>query len=255
MILRLEENGPTGARTIYDSKTGMAYIIEPNTPMAGKNRRAIRKVKKEAKKTKKMAKVQGKANRVVNREQKKTERKANKREVKVQKQNKKLIKVKGKQDIIRSRQQSKIDKYAEGTMSPEFEPQQVDALPNETYENTPGGDYMVDSEMYYPDPEYVDTDYEEVTDDEQLEDGLSFGFIPGLIKGAANLITKATDSKAGQAVSKVAGDAKELQKLRVENAALKGQQSSLQTQRWIFAAGGTAAGLAIGYFVGKKRRG
>jgi len=261
MILRLEDNGPTGARTIYNAKTGIAYIIEPNTPMAGKNRKAIKKVKKEAKKAKKIAKVQGKAQRAVNKQTAKTKRqstvqlkKQTRKDVGVEKQNKRMIRVKGRQNIIKTRQQSKMDKFApEDTYSSTFEPEQVDSLPNETYDNTPGADYMVDSEMYYPDPEYVDTDYEEVTDDEQLEDGLSFGFIPGLIKGAANLITKATESKAGQAVGKVAADAKELQRLRVENAALKGQQSSLLTQRWIFAAGGTATGLAVGYFIGKKK--
>lgn len=255
MRLQLADNGTSQGVTIYHAQTGQPMLLAS---------KATRKAKKESKKKVKIARIEAKTNkkvaradnrtaRKVNRQVSKTQRQATKqlkkqtrKEVGAERQNKRKLRVVGRQEIIKARQQSKIDKFTSASQNPEFDPSQ-DQIPQEIYNDTEGGEYMVSQEDYNQDEETPEDYYDEY-EEEELQDGLSFG-IPSLITGALNLINKASNSGAGQAVRKVAASSQELQRLRLENKDLQNKVSSLNTKLWVVAGASVGGGLLLGYAV------
>lgn len=259
MRLQLSD-GPAQGAVIYNSVTG-----EPVQLLASK---ATRKAKKEAKKEVKMARIDNKKARKVNRQTSKTQRQTTKqvkkqtrRDVGVERQNKNMLKVKGREEVNRTRQQAKIDKHQSksdkinsGSDSSDNTDSNIDpnqnAMPNDVYNDVPGGDYMTPDtdESYYPESDTVDTDYQEVTYDQPMEDGI-WGT---LIKGAGQIIQKVSSSQAGQAVQNVATAQQQINQLRVVNSDLKNQVAAAKNKSLLYAGAGFLGGAVTGYVIAKS---
>jgi len=270
-----DNNSNNGIVRITNRNTGQSLMV----PLEGRKERKARKKarkqvkakKREGRQTRRMARAEGKTARVQQRQESKTQRQATKQEkrqrradVGVEKQEKRMIRVKGKQDIIRARQEQKLEKIR-GARSDNFEPTESDSIPDSMYEETPGGDYMVDQvdQMDLPDESaemYVDTEQypteeeieeyeaEEVFPEEELSD-LSLPFLAPLIKG----VGKITGSKAGQAVSKYSSDRRELQRLKIENVQLQKDLQSKKTTTLIVGGVTLIAGATLGYLISKRK--
>lgn len=277
MMLQLADRGAPGVKRIYDLRGNCI-----NVPLASK---ASRKAKKEVKTAKKQAKVAKKQAKVV-KKQEKAKRIVNKAQAKTANQQVKLV---GKQEIIKSKVANKVAKQQQ-SMNPEFDQQDADMAP---LPRIPGSAPMNKPSIYQPQPQYSSQYNDEilyspgdVLPEEYYEDGSStedwqdavyaedenydeyppelaaggiFGTIlnavGGAAKGAIQSVTKGgTQGIVNKAKSKVTNTVAEFNKLKVENGELKMKVSSLQTQRWLFAAGGTAVGVGIGYAISKRRR-
>lgn len=271
MILSLEDNNCTDcSRNIFDPRSGKTFSIS-NDGLSGRaQRQARRSARREVRAVRREQRTERKMNRATAKTQRqstKQEKRQLRRDVGVEKQQKRMIRVKGKQDVIRARQESQKQK-TQSTFQPQYQPDGADQIPN--YDTVNGASFLPDSSDYYPQPQYVDTPYDEVNydpnapeenpaeyyyeeeqeDQEMFPDGeLSAGFITSAIKGVGKLIQKASESKAGTAVKKITGTYQDYQNCKVQ---VQNLQYQLQAQKnscliKMIAAGG--AGLLVGVLI------
>lgn len=267
MRLRLEDNGSPGQfRTFYNPTTGIGVVVQQPELSGGwfkerKKRRAIRRRER--------------TKRVENRQIAKTEKQG-------LRQKRKTIRIQGTIDKTQARQAAAVAKYApevypeeamiDGTMSPTFEPQQSDYLPQQPYY---GATSMVSPEMYgtdnviegdivdaeYLPDEYQDSEYYEDEPTGELSAGpllpMIAGLLPQLLPAVSSLFPKAAQTKTGQIVNAATGEVIQLRKdnnaLRVKLDETARRLEGMKNQRYVFAGVGLLTGVGIGYVVSRRR--
>ncbi len=280
-VVQLHRNKIAQEKRAFTNPT-TGVVFELSGPFKGLKKKI--KAKKEFRAKKQEVRQQNKLARVSNRQEAKTERqserqtrKATRLDKRTATQENKLQRKLGKREITAAKQQAKIDKAQsksaeilnnqEAAEDPQYE-EASDQLPEGSYD-VEGGDYMVNHEDQGED-NTIDVEFDEVPE-EELSD-LAAGWIDGILKvakGAAggivnavapdsklgknllNIKSKAENSKVGKLVKGVNSVTSKTPSLMAENAELKKRVKSLETQRIIYGAAGTAIGGLAGALIGK----
>ena len=254
---------------VYDPSTGMATVLNDGVPLSGlfKGLKQKRKAKKAFRKKKQAIKQEQKLQRYENRQTAKTARQSGR-------QDRKMTRIKGKQDVIRARYDKKVNKQTErerefqtDAASPQYQ-EGSDQIPEQIYEDTPGGSYMnQDTDPQGEDVQYDEyeevpegEDYEEYEEAEYVDDPYGGamednvpmnGWLDTVFKAGKSVVNKIAGTQAGQAVKQGVINKADYDRLKSEAALLRQKAEDLQKEKITYGIGGFIAGAAAGVLVTK----